>query len=95
MLGPLQNEAQYQKVNGLIDDARNSGARLLTGGTPIEGPGYFIPITLIADIEDGTALVDQEQFGPVLPIIRYSSIDAAVNAANDTEFGLDAIRMDP
>jgi len=90
MLGPLQNEAQYQKVNGLIDDARNAGARILTGGEPIEGPGYFIPITLVADIGDGTPLVDQEQFGPALPIIRYSSIDDAVVAANNTEFGLDA-----
>lgn len=90
MMGPLQNEAQYRKVNDLIDDARRIGARILTGGEPIDGPGYFIPVTLVADIEDGAALVDQEQFGPALPIIRYSSVDEAVAAANDTEFGLDA-----
>ena len=90
MMGPLQNEAQYKKVNDLIDDARRTGARILTGDESIDGPGYFIPVTLVADIEDGVALVDQEQFGPALPIIRYSSVDEAVAAANNTEFGLDA-----
>ena len=90
MMGPLQNKAQYKKVNDLIDDARRTGARILTGDEAIDGPGYFIPVTLVADIEDGVALVDQEQFGPALPIIRYSSVDEAVAAANNTEFGLDA-----
>lgn len=90
MMGPLQNEAQYKKVNDLIGDARRIGARILTGDEPIDGPGFFIPVTLVADLENGAALVDQEQFGPVLPIIRYSSLEEAVIAANDTEFGLDA-----
>ena len=89
-IGPLQNEAQYLKVIDLVDDARAAGAKILTGGKPVDGPGYFYPVTLVADITDGTRLVDEEQFGPVLPIIRYSSVDEAVKAANGTEFGLDA-----
>ena len=74
----------------MVDDARAAGANILTGGKPVDGPGYFYPVTLVADINDGTRLVDEEQFGPVLPIIRYSSVDEAVKAANGTEFGLDA-----
>jgi acyl-CoA reductase-like NAD-dependent aldehyde dehydrogenase len=90
VLGPLQNERQYRKVIELVDDARARGARILTGGAPGAGPGFFYPVTLVADIEDGTRLVDEEQFGPVLPIIRYRDVDDAVRRANDTEFGLDA-----
>jgi acyl-CoA reductase-like NAD-dependent aldehyde dehydrogenase len=88
MMGPLQNKAQYEKVDALVEDAKRRGARILTGGAPMDGPGYFYPLTLVADISDGTRLVDEEQFGPVLPIIRYSEIDDAVRRANASEFGL-------
>jgi acyl-CoA reductase-like NAD-dependent aldehyde dehydrogenase len=90
MLGPLQNERQFRKVTELVDDARAHGARILTGGSPGKGPGYFYPVTLVADIEDGTRLVDEEQFGPVLPIIRYRKLEEAIARANGTEYGLDA-----
>ena len=89
VLGPLQNERQFDRVVELVDDARAAGARILTGGAPT-GEGYFYPITLVADIEDGTRLVDEEQFGPVLPIIRYADVDDAVARANGTDYGLDA-----
>jgi len=88
MMGPLQNKAQYDKVIALVEDATRHGARILTGGAPTDGPGYFYPLTLVADISDGTRLVDEEQFGPVLPIIRYSDVDDAVRRANASEFGL-------
>ncbi len=74
----------------LVEDAKAAGARMLTGGEPIDGPGYFYPVTLVADIADGTRLVDEEQFGPVLPIIRFTDVDDAIRRANDTQFGLDA-----
>lgn len=90
ILGPLQNEMQYNKVIELVEDAKSNGARILCGGEPMDSPGYFYPVTLVADIEDGTRLVDEEQFGPVLPIIRYTDLDAAIEAANGLEFGLDA-----
>jgi acyl-CoA reductase-like NAD-dependent aldehyde dehydrogenase len=60
------------------------------GSAPGKGPGFFFPVTLVADIEDGTRLIDEEQFGPVLPIIRYHDVVDAIRRANGTEFGLDA-----
>jgi acyl-CoA reductase-like NAD-dependent aldehyde dehydrogenase len=89
VLGPIQNERQFRRIVELVDEARASGAAILTGGRPL-GPGYFYPVTLVADIEEGTRLVDEEQFGPVLPIIRYSDVHDAIRRANGTEFGLDA-----
>lgn len=89
-LGPLQNRAQFDKVVRLVDAARADGARILTGGAPIDGPGYFYPVTLVADARDGMALVDEEQFGPALPILRYTDLDDAVARANASENGLGA-----
>jgi acyl-CoA reductase-like NAD-dependent aldehyde dehydrogenase len=90
LLGPLQNEPQYRRVIELVEDAKTRGGRVLLGGAPMPGPGYFYPVTLMADMQDGMRLVDEEQFGPALPIIRYSDVDDAVRRANDSEFGLDA-----
>ncbi|MFC7049828.1 aldehyde dehydrogenase family protein [Emcibacter nanhaiensis] len=88
LMGPIQNKMQYDKVVGLVEDAKTRGARILCGGEPMDGPGYFYPLTLVADISDGTRLVDEEQFGPVLPIIRYSDLDEVIGRANNSEFGL-------
>jgi acyl-CoA reductase-like NAD-dependent aldehyde dehydrogenase len=89
VLGPIQNERQFNRIIELVEEARASGATILTGGRP-HGRGYFYPVTLVANIEEGTRLVDEEQFGPVLPIIRYSDVDDAVRRANGTDYGLDA-----
>lgn len=88
VLGPIQNEMQFNKVSELVEDAKVNGARIVTGGEASDGPGYFYPITLVADIEDGQRLVDEEQFGPVLPIIKYSEVSEAVAAANALDIGL-------
>ena len=91
VLGPLQNKAQYDIVAELVQAATDSGARVLTGANPVAGqPGFFYPTTLIADIENENPLVAQEQFGPALPIIKYSSVDEAVAMANGLEVGLGA-----
>ena len=87
-LGPIQNRAQFELVRELVDDAKSSGARILTGGDAPEGIGYFYPVTLVADISDGTRLVDEEPFGPVLPIIKYSDVEDALQRANDNPNGL-------
>lgn len=87
-LGPIQNRAQFELVRELVDDAKGSGARILTGGDAPEGIGYFYPVTLVADISDGTRLVDEEPFGPVLPIIKYSDVEDALQRANDNPNGL-------
>jgi acyl-CoA reductase-like NAD-dependent aldehyde dehydrogenase len=81
-LGPIQNQMQYDKVVALVDDARARGGRILCGGEPAAGAGYFYPVTIVADVTDGMPLVDQEQFGPVLPVIRYSDLDDAIARAN-------------
>lgn len=91
VLGPLQNQAQYDIVARLVDAAKASGARVLIGGEPeADQPGYFYPTTLIADIDNANPLVSEEQFGPALPIIRYSNIDEAVEMANGLDVGLGA-----
>lgn len=89
-MGPIQNRMQYDKVVSLVNRARAEGATIVCGGTPPEGPGYFYPLTLVTDIADGASLVDEEQFGPVLPIIRYRDIDAAIASANRLDVGLGA-----
>ena len=90
VLGPVQNEKQFNIVSELVNDAKANGARIIRGGTPLEGDGYFYPITLVADVDNGSRLVDEEQFGPVLPIIKYATVEEAVLKANDTQTGLGA-----
>ncbi len=86
-LGPLQNKMQYGKVMELIADAREHGTVIAGGDTP-DRPGYFIRPTIVRDITDGSRLVDEEQFGPVLPVIRFSDNQDAVNRANASDYGL-------
>jgi acyl-CoA reductase-like NAD-dependent aldehyde dehydrogenase len=88
MLGPVQNRMQFNRVCELVDDARARGGRVLLGGEPQQGPGHFYPVTLVADVSNGVRLVDEEQFGPVLPIIRYTNIDEAISLANANPAGL-------
>ena len=90
VLGPIQNQMQFDKVNALVEDAKANGATIIRGGQPLEGPGYFYPITLVGDVDNGLRLVDEEQFGPVLPIIKYKTIEEAIAKANDTPTGLGA-----
>ncbi len=85
ILGPIQNRMQFDKVARLVADAATRG-RVLLGGAP--GEGLFFPPTIIAGLRNGDALVDEEQFGPALPVIRYSDVDEAIRLANDSENGL-------
>ena len=89
VLGPVQNRMQFDKVSSLVDDAKKNGARIVTGGAP-RGDGLFYPITLVADIKDGGRLVDEEQFGPVLPIIAYRDVEDAIQSANRLNAALGA-----
>jgi acyl-CoA reductase-like NAD-dependent aldehyde dehydrogenase len=84
-LGPINNRMQFDKVARLVADARQRG-QVLLGGEP--GEGLFYPPTIIAGLQNGDPLVDEEQFGPVLPIIRYSDLESAIAAANDSPNGL-------
>lgn len=87
-LGPIQNKAQYDRVVGLLEDTRRAGARILAGGELPEGRGYFFPPTLVTDIDERSRLVQEEQFGPIVPILEFRDIDDAVRRANDTRYGL-------
>ena len=85
--GPLQNKAQYEKVKGFLRDAHLHG-KVIAGGAALEREGYFIAPTIVRDIADDSRLVQEEQFGPVLPVLKYSDLDDAIARANDTEYGL-------
>ncbi len=91
VLGPLQNRAQFDIVSRLVDDARAKGARIVTGGeaAPELGELFYRP-TVVADIANDAALVQEEQFGPALPVIRYSDVDEAFAWANGLDVGLGA-----
>jgi len=85
--GPVQNKAQYEKVLHYLEQARAAG-RIVAGGEAANGAGYFVPLTVVRDVTDGTAIVDEEPFGPILPIIRYSDVDDVVARANASPFAL-------
>jgi acyl-CoA reductase-like NAD-dependent aldehyde dehydrogenase len=88
-MGPLQNKMQYDKVLDVLEDTkRQSGVRILAGGHTLNKPGYFLAPTIVADISDDSRLVTEEQFGPILPVLKYREIDEAVARANDTRMGL-------
>ncbi|WP_072314103.1 aldehyde dehydrogenase family protein [Agrococcus sp. Marseille-P2731] len=91
VLGPLTTEQQYGVVDRLVEDAKARGGRVLLGGEPDrDAPGWFYPATLVDCLDDDADLVREEQFGPALPILRYSDIDDAIERANRGEAGLGA-----
>jgi succinate-semialdehyde dehydrogenase/glutarate-semialdehyde dehydrogenase len=87
-VGPLIDDTQRGKVDELVRDAVEKGAKVLTGGEPLEGPGYFYRPTVLADVPDGARLLREEIFGPVAPITTFASDDEAIDRANATEYGL-------
>jgi acyl-CoA reductase-like NAD-dependent aldehyde dehydrogenase len=88
-MGPLQNKMQYDKVLKLLEDTkRQPGVRILAGGHTLNKPGYFLAPTIVADIGDDSRLVREEQFGPIVPVLRYANVDDAIARANDTRMGL-------
>ena len=87
-LGPINNEPQYERVKELVADALAGGATAVTGGHAMDGLGYFFEPTILAGLTDGTRIVDEEQFGPALPVIAYRDLGDAVERANATHFGL-------
>jgi acyl-CoA reductase-like NAD-dependent aldehyde dehydrogenase len=88
-LGPLPNRMQYEKVQAFLQGARKNGT-IVAGGNVVDRPGFFIPPTIVRDITEGSRLVDEEQFGPVLPVLKYASTDEVIKRANATTYGLGA-----
>ena len=87
-LGPLINEAAREKVERLVADAVDRGARVRTGGERLPGPGYFYPPTVLDNVQPGSAMLAEEVFGPVAPVMTFADDDEALALANDTEHGL-------
>ncbi|MFF4283097.1 aldehyde dehydrogenase family protein [Streptomyces kronopolitis] len=87
-LGPVNNADQLERVERCTDGALADGARAAAGGHRLDGPGFFFAPTILADVPPDSPVVTQEQFGPVLPVLPYGSLDEAVEAANGTGFGL-------
>ncbi|HEY3839067.1 MAG TPA: aldehyde dehydrogenase family protein [Bryobacteraceae bacterium] len=88
LIGPVSNRMQLDKVADLVEDARNRGATIVTGGIRPKAPGYFYPLTVIAGAADDMRVVKEEQFGPVIPIVKYATVDEAIERANALEVGL-------
>ncbi|HZE41665.1 MAG TPA: NAD-dependent succinate-semialdehyde dehydrogenase [Stackebrandtia sp.] len=88
VVGPLIDDAAVTKVTGLVADAVERGARVLTGGDAIDGPGHFVRPTVLADVPVDARMAGEEIFGPVAPISVFDTEDEAIALANDTEYGL-------
>eukprot|EP01065_Artemidia_motanka_P048149 TRINITY_DN7706_c0_g1_i1.p1 TRINITY_DN7706_c0_g1~~TRINITY_DN7706_c0_g1_i1.p1 ORF type:complete len:549 (+),score=161.83 TRINITY_DN7706_c0_g1_i1:150-1649(+) len=86
--GPLNNAAQLRIVTDLVEDARSRGAVIMSGGQRMDRAGYFYPSTVIKDLPAGCRVVDEEQFGPVLPILPFDDDEQAVRLANASPHGL-------
>ncbi|MFF8092962.1 aldehyde dehydrogenase family protein [Streptomyces sp. NPDC016675] len=87
-LGPVNNAPQLARVERVTEQALAAGARAAAGGHRLDGPGYFFAPTILTDVPTGSPVVTEEQFGPVLPVLPYRSLDEAVDAANGTGYGL-------
>lgn len=89
-LGPINNQPQWRRVDELVQDAIAHGARAVTGGRALDRAGYFFAPTILDRISDGVRIVDEEQFGPALPVVAYRDEQDAIDRANRSTFGLTA-----
>ncbi|MFW2851806.1 aldehyde dehydrogenase family protein [Sphingomonas sp. TX0543] len=87
-IGPLNNRQQYQRVLDLIQDAKDNGYEFLVGGDKADVPGYFIPVTILDNPPEDARIVQEEQFGPVLPLLKFDDYEDVIARANATEYGL-------
>jgi betaine-aldehyde dehydrogenase len=89
-MGPLASAAQMDKVLGYIAQGKAEGARLVTGGARLDGPGFFVQPTVFADVTDDMVIAREEIFGPVMAVLPFDSEDEVIARANASEFGLSA-----
>ncbi|WP_229073163.1 NAD-dependent succinate-semialdehyde dehydrogenase [Actinoplanes sp. DH11] len=87
-VGPLVNEDTVAKVDDLVRSAVDAGAEAITGGSRPAGPGFYYPPTVLTGVAPDSAILREEIFGPVAPIVTFTGEDEAVRLANDTEYGL-------
>lgn len=89
-LGPIQNSMQFEKLKDLFSDVKANGQKVLLGGEIGEGPGYFVPVTIVDNPPEDSRVVSEEAFGPILPLLKFSDVADVIRRANDTEYGLAA-----
>ena len=89
-LGPINNKLQYERVLDLIADSKAKGYKFLMGGDVSPAPGYFVPITIIDNPPENSRIVQEEQFGPVLPLLSFDTLEEAIDRANASPYGLGA-----
>jgi acyl-CoA reductase-like NAD-dependent aldehyde dehydrogenase len=89
-MGPVVSKEQFDRVSGFVDRARTGGAKILTGGVPIQGPGFFYKPTVITGLDQDAEIVKREVFGPVVTVQRFQDDDQALAWANDVDYGLAA-----
>jgi len=87
-MGPLINAAALQRVEQKVARAVQEGARVALGGKAVEGKGYFYPPTLLLDVRQEMAIMHEETFGPVLPVVVFNTLEEAIAMANDSDYGL-------
>ena len=88
-VGPIQNKKQFDRVCELIQDAKDKGYKFLTGGdVDPSGTGYYVPITILDNPPEDARIVAEEQFGPVMPLMKFASVEEAIERANNSEYGL-------
>jgi acyl-CoA reductase-like NAD-dependent aldehyde dehydrogenase len=85
--GPLQNKMQYNKVKDYLADAKSNG-RIIAGGEIPNRKGYFVPPTLVVDVNENSRVVVEEQFGPILPIMKFKDLDDVIERANNSDYAL-------
>lgn len=89
-LGPVINEASRERILDAVDRAERAGSKLVCGGRPVDGPGYYLEPTLFANVDNRSQLAQEEIFGPVLGITPFDDEAQAIGIANDSRFGLGA-----
>lgn len=87
-MGPVANHRRIEAIDALVEDARSRGAKVLTGGVRPNGPGYFYPVTVLAEVPDDARVMREEPFGPLAVINPTSSLDEAIACANALPYGL-------
>lgn len=87
-LGPIQNKRQYDRVMELLDDAKKSGLTLLHGSEIPDGEGYFVPVTIVDNPPEASRVVQEEAFGPILPMLKFNDVEDVIERANDSDYGL-------
>jgi acyl-CoA reductase-like NAD-dependent aldehyde dehydrogenase len=86
-IGPIQNAMQFEKVKGFLESAKADGT-IVAGGKAMERAGYFVAPTIVRDVTDGMKIVDEEQFGPILPLVKFDDVEDVIARANASDYGL-------